>query len=419
VSGVGRFGPLKERPFRLLWLARTGSSVGDSLIPVALAFAVIGIHGGALGLGAVLGARTVALGISTIVGGVWADRLPRRAVMVSADLLRFATEAATAVLLLEGTAHVWQLAVLQSAAGVGAGFFTPASTALVPQAVSAGNLQKANSLLSMSESGTRIFGPVVSAAIVAGAGPGWCFAVDAASFLVSASFVGAMRVEAHLRPVAQRFWRDVADGWSEVRRHRWLTAGFLGFALGNLGIGIYLVLGPFVANDHLGGTVAWGLIIGAIPVGGLLGAFVAYRMRPEHPVATAFAIWSLCGVLPFSLVRPFPLPVVVVAAAILGASILIGNALWETAMQQHVRPDRLARVASIDALLSIGLMPIGQALAGAVAAGVGTPETLLLAGTLMCVPNLVVVVFVREVRSVRRRDEPEPEPEAEPALSAF
>jgi hypothetical protein len=66
-------------------------------------------------------------------------------------------------------------------------------------------------------------------------------------------------------------------------------------------------------------------------------------------------------------------------------------------------------VASIDALLSVGLMPLGQALAGALAAGVGRPATLLLAGTLMCVPNLVVVAFVREVRSVRRRDDPEPE----------
>lgn len=407
MRGVGRFGPLKEGPFRLLWFARTSSSVGDSLIPVALAFAVIGIHGSALSLGVVLGARTVALGTSTIVGGVLADRLPRRAVMVSADLLRFATEAVTAVLLLEGTAHVWQLAVLQSAAGVGAGFFTPAATALVPQAVSAGALQQANSLLSMSENGTRIFGPVVSGAIVAAAGPGWCFAIDAASFLFSASFVAMMRVEAHMRPVAQRFWRDVADGWREVRGHRWLTAGFLGFALGNVGIGIYLVLGPFVANAHLDGKVGWGLIIAAIPVGGLLGGLVAYRIRPEHPVATAFAIWSLCGVLPFALVRPFPLPVVMVAAAVLGACILIGNALWETAMQQEVRPDRLARVASIDGLLSIGLMPIGQALAGAVAAGIGRPATLLLAGTLMCVPNLVVVAFVREVRSVRRREEPE------------
>jgi hypothetical protein len=150
------------------------------------------------------------------------------------------------------------------------------------------------------------------------------------------------------------------------------------------------------------------VILGAIPVGGVLGGFLAYRMRPQHPVATAFAIWSLCGVLPFALVRPFPLPVVVVAAAVLGASILVGNALWETAMQREVRPDRLARVASIDQLLSIGLMPIGQTLAGAVAAGVGRPATLLLAGTLMCVPNLVVVAFVREVRSVRRSDEPEP-----------
>lgn len=408
MRGVGRFGPLRERPFRLLFFARTGSSVGDSLIPVALAFAVIGIDGGAVGLGIVLASRTVALGVSTIAGGVWADRLPRRAVMISADLLRFGTEALTAVLLLEGTAHVWQLAVLQSAAGVGAGFFAPASTALLPQTVGAGSLQQANSLLSMTESGTRIFGPAVSALIVASAGAGWCFAVDSASFLVSATFVTAMQVAEHVRPVRQRFWRDVADGWREVRSHRWLTAGFLGFALGNVGIGIYLVLGPFVAKEHLGGAVAWGLIVLAMPVGGLLGGVVAYRIRPEHPVAAAFAIWSLCGVLPFALVRPFPLPVIMVAAAILGASILIGNALWETAMQQEVRPDRLARVASIDQLLSVALMPIGQALAGAIAAGLGVPATLVLAGTLMCVPNLIVLTFVHEVRSVRRRDEPSP-----------
>jgi MFS family permease len=405
-----RFGPLRERPFRLLWLARTGSSVGDSLVPVALAFAVIGIHGSAVGYGIVLAARTVAIGSSTIAGGVWADRLPRRAVMISADVLRFGTEAVTAVLLLEGAAHVWQLAVLQSAAGVGAGFFGPASTALLPQAVSPGLLQQANALLSTSQSATNIFGPSASGVIVAVAGPGWCFAIDAASFLVSAAFVTSMQVAEHVRPVQQRFLRDIADGWREVRRHRWLTAGFLGFALGNVGIGIYLVLGPYVADQHLGGKVGWGLILAAMPVGGLLGGFVAYRIRPRRPVATAFAIWSACGVLPFALIRPFPLPVVMVAAAILGASILVGNALWETAMQQEVRPDRLARVASIDMLLSIGLMPVGQGLAGAFAAGLGTPETLVLAGLLMCVPNLLVLAFVREVRRLRRREEPEPSP---------
>jgi MFS family permease len=412
VPGVDRFGPLRERPFRLLWLAWTGSSVGDTLIPVALAFAVIRIHGSSVDLGVVLGSRLVALGVSTVAGGVWADRLPRRAVMVSADLLRFGTQSVTAVLLLQGSAHIWQLAVLQSAAGVGAGFFGPAWTALLPQAVTVGNLQKANSLLSMTRSGTNILGPALSGAIVASAGPGWCFAIDAASFLVSAAFVVATPVAAHIRPARQRFRRDVADGWHEVRRHRWLTAGFLGFALGNLGIGLYLVLGPFVAAQHLRGSVGWSLIVMSISVGGVLGGLVAYRIRPEHPVATAFAIWSLGGVLPFTLVRPFPLPVIMTAGVILGAVILVGNALWETAMQQEVRPDRLARVASIDQLLSIGLMPLGSTLAGVIAAGVGRPATLLLAGTLMCVPNLVVVAFVSEVRSVRRHEDADAEPDA-------
>jgi MFS family permease len=408
VRGVGRFGPLRERPFRLLFFARTGSSIGDALIPVALTFAVLGISGHVWSLGIVLAARTAALAGFTVVGGVWADRLPRRAVLISADLLRFGTEATTAALLLTGTAHVWQLALLQSAAGAGAGFFGPASTALLPQAVSAGNLQKANSLLSMTESGTRIFGPALSGLIVATAGPGWCFAIDAASFLVSMLFVVSMRVAAYVPAPRQRFWRDVGDGWLEVRRHRWLTAGFLGYALGNFGIGIYLVLGPVVALRQLGGQWSWGLILAMIPLGGVVGGVVAYRMRPTHPVVTAFAVWSLCGVLPFALVRPFPLPLIMVSAGILGACILIGNALWETAMQQEVRPDRLARVASIDQLLSVGLMPVGQALAGVVAAGVGVPVTLLLAGTLMCLPNLIVLAFVREVRTVRRRDEPSP-----------
>ncbi len=361
MRGVGRFGPLTERPFRLLWFGRAGSAVGDSLIPVALVWAVIGIHGGALGLGGVLAARMVALGISTIAGGVWADRLPRRVVMISADLLRFATQVTTAALLLEGAAHVWELAILQSAAGVGAGFFGPASTALLPRAVSPGRLQQANALLSMTQSATNIFGPALSGGIVAVAGPGWCFAIDAASFLVSVGFVTAMQVAEHVLPVQQRFWRDLADGWREVRNHRWLTAGFLGFALGNVGIGIYLVLGPFVAKDHLGGVLGWSLILLSIPAGGLLGGFVAYRIRPPHPVATAFAVWALGGVLPFTLVRPFPLPAVMVAAGILGASILVGNALWETAMQQE----------------------------------------------------FAVLAFVREVRTVRRREE-----ENTPALAA-
>ena len=419
MRGVGRFGPLRERQFRLLWFARTGSAFGDSLIPVALIWAVShDLGAGATGVGLVLASYWIGGAAVTLAGGVWADRLPRRAVMIGADLVRLGTQATTAVLLFAGTAHVWQLAMLQGIAGAAAGFFNPASKALIPQTVSAGRLQQANALISLSRSTTNVFGPALAGAIVAVAGGAWVFAIDAGSFLFSVIFVAAMHVTPYAKPAAQRFWRDLAEGWQEVRRHNWLTAGFLGYAIGNFGVGIYIVIGSLVAIDHLGGAPAWGLIVGSAALGGVVGGFVAYRIRPSHPVAMAFAIWTLCALPPFALIRPFPLPVVMATGLLFGGSILVGNTLFDTAMQQEVEPGRLARVASIDLLLSLCLMPAGQVLAGPISGSIGVEATLVVAGTLMCVPNFLVLVFVPEVRSVRRRVS-EPEPEPEPALSAF
>jgi hypothetical protein len=209
-------------------------------------------------------------------------------------------------------------------------------------------------------------------------------------------------------PAAQRFWRDLADGWQEVRRHRWLTAGFLGFALGNVGIGMFFVLGPLVSRNDLGGAQAWGLILTGGAVGGVLGGLVAYRVRAPRPAAAAFAAWAWGTVLPLSMIPPLPLPAVICAGGVLSLSIIFGNTLWETALQQEVRPDRLARVGSIDWLLSLCLMPAGQALAGPVSDGIGLRATLLLAAGLMLVPNLCVLAFVREVRELRRRETPDP-----------
>ena len=393
----------------MLWLGRTGSAVGDSLIAVALIWAVgHDLHAGATGVGIVLACYTVGGASVTLAGGVWADRLPRRAVMIFADLVRVTTQSVTAVLLFRGTAHVWELAVLQLVAGAAAGLFNPASKALIPQTVSAADLQRANALISLPRSATNIFGPALSGAIVALVGAGWVFAIDAASFLVSAAFIAAMRVVPYARPAARRFWGDLADGWREVRRLRWLTAGFVGYAVGNFGVGLYIVVGSLVAIRHLGGAPAWGLIVGSAALGGMLGGLLAYRIRPRQPVAAAFAIWTLCALPPFALVRPFPLPAVMATALVFGGSILVGNTLLETAMQQEVAPGLLARVASIDLLLSLCLMPAGQALAGPIKGAIGTDATLVLAGTLMCLPNFLVLVLVPEVRRVRRRDEPEP-----------
>jgi MFS family permease len=399
VRGGERFGPLKERQFRLLWFARTGSSVGDSLVPVALIWAVFHDLHSTTGVGLVLACYFGGSASVTLAGGVLADRLPRRVVMISADLLRVGTQSATAILLFRGVAHVWEIAVLQAVAGAAAGSFNPASLALIPQAVTAGRLQEANALIAMSRSAASIFGPAVSGTIVAVAGAGWVFAIDAGSFLFSVLFVAAMRVEAHARPVAQRFWSDLADGWREVRLHRWLSAGFLALAIANFGVGVYVVRGSLVVMDKWG-PWQWGLVGGAAAVGGVLGGLAAYRVRPSHPVAAAFAIFPLSALLPLTLLQPFPLPVVMAAGLLFGAALLVGNTLWETAMQQEVEPSRLARVASIDVLLSLCLLPAGQLFSGPLSNAIGVHATLVLAGLLMCVPSVAVVVFVRDVRAV-------------------
>jgi len=410
MPGTDRFGPLTERPFRLLWVARTGSSLGDSLVVVAIPFAVLRIGGGATGLGVVLAAYTLGRAAFVMAGGVWADRLPRRAVMIGADLVRFGTQAATAALLFAHALQVWELAALQATAGAAGGFFVPASTALLPRTITSGRLQQANALISLSQSATSIFGPALSGAIVATAGPAWVFVIDAGSFLFSVAFLFALRVADQVAAAGKRFWHDLADGWHEVRRVRWLTAGFLGFALGNLGIGMYLVLGPLVAREHLGGAAAWGVILTAGAIGGVVGGLFAYRFRPQRPVAMAFGVWSL-GIAPvLALIPPLPVVAIMGANALFSAAVIVGNTLWETSMQREVKPDRLARVGSIDWMLSLCLMPAGQALAGPLTGPLGVRGTLVLAAALMCLPNLAVVAFVREVREVRRPEAPDPVP---------
>ena len=159
---MSRLGPLHEPQFRLLWFGRTTSSIGDALIPVALAFAVIDETGSATDLGLVMAAYTLA----------------------------------RVVLILVGSAEIWHLAVAGAVSGGAQAFFGPASTALVPDTVSPARLQQANALVGMTGSGAELFGPALSGVLVAAVGPGWVFAVDAASFALSAVFLLAMRVRA-------------------------------------------------------------------------------------------------------------------------------------------------------------------------------------------------------------------------------
>src|SRR3954453_2773054 len=159
-------GPLREREVRLFFIGQTVSLLCDGAGPFALAGAGLDLTGSARDLGLVLAAKAAPLVIFLLVGGVFGDRLPRRGVMLTADVVRMGIQATTAALLLSHTAQIWELIVLQAFAGTATAFFNPASTGLTPMTVSAERLQEANALRGMSMSSTGVIGLGLGGAVV-------------------------------------------------------------------------------------------------------------------------------------------------------------------------------------------------------------------------------------------------------------
>jgi len=400
-----RLGPLQERQFRLLWIGQTASAVGDSLIPVAMAFAVLGLGGSATGIGLVLAAFSLPRVLLILVGGVWADRLPRQLVMVVADIVRGGVEVIFAWLLLTGGAHLWHLVVGAVVIGAASAFFFPAATGLIPQTLRSERLQQGNALMSVSRSASGVIGPSISGLLVVTIGPGWVFAVDAATFAISAASLLGLRLPSLPQVAAsQGFLSELAAGWREVVSRRWLLASIITFGFSNVAMAPAFVLGPVIAHDKLGGAAAWGIIVTALGIGGLVGALSALRWKPRHPLAAAFALGTLFSLPMFALAPPLALPVILIAAATQSAAVDLTNTWWYTVMQQHVPPAALSRVSSYDWLASIIFQPIGFSVVGPVALLIGAPATLIGAALLSIGANLAVLAIpdVRRLTWVER-----------------
>jgi MFS family permease len=214
---------LRLRDFRLLFGAQAVSHLGDRMVGIALAFAVLGLHGSATEVGIVLAFRMLPTVATLLVGGVVADRASRRAVMVAADVSRLLTQGAMAVLLITGEAEIWMLALLAGATGAATGFFNPASVGLLPAIVPPERLQEANGVRATAMSGGEIAGPAVAGVLIAAVGPGWALAVDAATFAVSAVFLAGLRPPARLpRAAATSFLADLRAGWGVFRSITWV-----------------------------------------------------------------------------------------------------------------------------------------------------------------------------------------------------
>jgi MFS family permease len=401
---------LGEEEFRKLFLGQAISVVGTMLTIVALPFAVLSIGGSATDIGLVEAANMVPMAIMLLVGGVWADRISRRLVMLVTDFIRTGVQVTTAALLLSGVAEVWHLIALQVLMGGSEAFFRPAYMGLVPQTVSAARLQQANALTGLVSSASITVGSIAGGLLVAGIGAGWAIGVDALSYLLSAWFLLRLRPVPAVPGAAagDDFIADLKAGWTEFRSHDWLWVMVAGASVFLFLVEAPLtVLGPVVALDAYDGARTWGFAAAALGAGQVIGGALALRWRPARPLLIVAAGMSLTALPVALLALHAPALLLFLGTAVLGVEWGLYDPFWMTAMQQHVPQEMLSRVVSYDYLGSLCMYPLGLAVAGPLADWLGVATVLWISAAAAVVLS-ILQVSARGVRGLRQ-ERPLPE----------
>ncbi|MGK4581896.1 MFS transporter [Kitasatospora sp. HPMI-4] len=377
-----RLSVLSEHDFRWFFAGYTISLFGSSMAPVAVAFAVLDSGGGGSELGWVMAARILPIVLVLLAGGVIADRLGSKRVMLAADLLRLGTQAVFAAVLMAGHPPVWAMVALVGVWGVGEGFFLPGLGALVPELVRRERgLADANTLLGLAGSVSKVAGPAAAGLLTAVQGPASVLIVDAVTYGVGALALARLSLPMR-RAVApgerrESVLADLGQGWAEFRSRTWLWTSTVQMSLFNLLVWApFLILGPLTAQQRLGGARAWGLIMACYGAGAVLGGLAMLGRRPRRPLAVAM-LFGIGWALPSAaLAARLPLTVTAFAALLAGCFSSVVSTLFTTTTQQNVPPGVRARISSIETLGAFGLGPVGLALAGPVAARVGASAVL-------------------------------------------
>jgi hypothetical protein len=403
----GRLGPLAGRNFRRFYVGYATSMLGTSMSAVAIAFAVLASGGTATSLGVVFAANIVPMVAFMLGGGVLADRLGRRPVMLTADVARCAAQGTLAAALFLGRPHLWLFVAAAFVVGTGNAFFSPALSGLPVQLAPRDQLGNANALFGLVAPAAQVAGPALAGIVIAAGSPGAAIAVDAGSYAVSAvalallSFPDAGRARAPRSPL-----RDLADGWAEFAAHAWLWLQTLQFTLFNLLTwGPYLVLGPVLARDYLGGARAWGAILASYGGGAIIGGLLALGRRPRRPLLVSTVTTLGFPLPPLALALHLPLAAVAAGALLAGAGSAFGGAIATTVTQQRLPADVLSRVGSFNLVGAFAFGPLAFIAAGPAAAAFGA-RAVLGFGAAWAVLGTLAVLAAPSIRTLTWQDGP-------------
>ena len=417
--------PFREGQYRILIGAMTLSLFGAGMWLVAVVWQVIELGGGPVELSVVATGSAAGLLAAVLIGGVAADRIPQRRIMVTVEATKTVVIAVAAVLAFTGSVDIWNLAIISFALGVPDGFFYPAYSALLPSILPAGELLAANGVEGVLRPMVmQAAGPAVASAAIAASSPGLAFALIAGAQLLAAVGLAFLRPTALRReppaPGAPRqhpflaVLVDVRAGFAYMIRTPWLLGTLSYFTLLVLVLmGPIEVLLPFAVKDQAGGGPAgFALALAAFGIGGAAGSVaVASRRLPRRYLTVMNALWGL-GCVPLAVIGlTTELWVMIVALFLVGFAFQAGTVIWGTLLQRRVPPAMLGRVSSLDFFVSLAFMPVSMALAGPVGEAIGLAPAFLVAGLVPPVLALSAIVIFRMSRDelehpLDPRDEP-------------
>lgn len=428
---------LKSRPYAVVWIGQTISNLGDGIFIIALAWQILLMTHSGTAMGVVLIANTIPRLVFVLIGGVAADRLPRRLIILWSDGGRGVLVLLISVLGFMGLLQFWHLIVESLVFGVVDGFFNPAIMAITPDLVEKDDLASANALGALSGNLAQLLGPLLGAGLIALVNPMGAFAANALSYFISVAFLLSVRIpERHVtktseiaRPAGEdalegglveviqeenpaKGWgfrsvmTDVQEGFVYVRGSRWLWVSILSMAIGNIGFMATLAVAmPKLVHDVYN-QGAW--LLGVISAGEAIGSILALlligqarRIKKRGLLAYLSLTLSCAGILIYGL--PFPpaaAPFIApLAAMMVGFGLAYFNTIWFTILHETIPSEKLGRVISLDTLGSFAMIPIGEALGGIMTDRIGPAKVFVIFG-LFNLANVLIPLFVREVREL-------------------
>jgi MFS family permease len=393
---------LRQRDFRLLFAGQTISQIGDAAFVVALGWRAFTLTHEASSLAIVLLVESAAVVATLLVGGVLADRYSRRTLLIVSDLARATVVAGLAAVDASGNLSFGILIGFVALQGLGSGLFQPAFGGIVPLLVDTAQLGSANALIGISRQAAFVIGPAIAGTVYGTAGSAAIFAVDAASFVVSAALLWLARPRAYEPPPAEGFRQELASGFRYVASVPWLwiTIGMFSLVV-MVGYAAFQVLLPkLIEEEWNGGVGSYGLLFTLQGVGMVIGSIVLGQVSPSHhrgPLIYSLFVVNSCATAVLALSPWFG------AAAVLsvlrGACLGFAITLWDTMLMQRVPEQMLARVISMDWFGSLGLLPAGLGLWAALS-DVAPPSTLIAASSAFCAAAFLLASTSRHVRSV-------------------